>query len=81
MDVEPQEPLVLTSCFPSEKAQVPKDGWHPSLQYAAVVPQNPFSEQQFPKLEVKQVAFVDDLEPQLASKLVGFRGNREEREL
>ena len=42
------------------------------------MPQNPFSEQQLPKVDVRHVALVSELEPQLPSLLVGFfaRGSR-----
>ena len=50
--------------------------WHPAPQYAAVEPQNPFSEQQFPNVLVKQVEFLSELDPQFPSVLVGESRDR-----
>ena len=80
-EVAPHEPEILTSCPPVD-AQVPKSSWHPSAQYADVLPQKPFSEQQLPQVDVRHVALVSELEPQLPSLLVGLeRGRMREFEL
>jgi hypothetical protein len=70
-DVAPQDPEILTSC-PSLVPQVPNPLWQPSAQYATVLPQNPFSEQQLPKVDVRHVALKSEFEPQLPSLLTGL---------
>jgi hypothetical protein len=81
-EVAPQDPEVLTSCPPLDP-QVPKPLWQPSPQYAEVLPQKPFSEQQLPKVDVRHVALLSELEPQLPSLLVGLsaRGRMRKFEL
>ena len=82
VEVAPHDPEVLTSCPSGIDEQVPNASWQPSAQYAEVLPQNPLEEQQLPKVEVRHVALVSELEPQLPSLLVGFeRGRRREDEL
>lgn len=83
VEVAPHDPEMLTSCPLAPDEQEPNASWQPSSQYAEVLPQKPLEEQQLPNVEVRHVAFVSELEPQLPSLLVGFaRGRmREEDEL
>lgn len=72
VEVTPQDPEILMSCPLDADEQVPNASWQPSLQYAEVLPQKPLEEQQLPKVEVRHVALVSELGPQLPSVLVGF---------
>ena len=52
---------------------MPKVGWHrlATAQKAAVLPQFPFTEQQFPNVLLVQEAFEADAEPHFPSILIG----------